>query len=75
MKESQTRKFCSCIKKVHKTLKSPKPKTESRAIAICVKSVLQTRGKTIHSFRCRGEKPYVRTQVKKGVKKVTRKNW
>jgi hypothetical protein len=50
-KRSQSRTFCSCIKKVQKTLKT---KEEGRAIAICVKSVLQSRGKTLRSFRCRG---------------------
>jgi len=48
-----TRKFCSCIPKVRKTLKkgSRKDKT-GRSIAICVRSVLQTRGKTLKKFNC-----------------------
>ncbi len=62
MPGSQTKRFCSCIKKVRKTLKQ---KTERSAIAICVKSVLQTRGKTLRSFRCRGKKPYVKTQTRR----------
>ncbi len=50
-KKSQTRRFCSCIKQVQASLKT---KEEGRAIAICVKSVLQSKGKTLRSFRCRG---------------------
>lgn len=57
--ESQSAKFCSCIKKVHSTLKNSK---ESRAIAICVKSVLQRKGRTLKRFRCRGKKPFLQTQ-------------
>lgn len=51
-------KLCSCIKKVRKTVKLRKgtPRTaqgkESAAIGICVKSVLQTRGKTLKRFSC-----------------------
>ncbi len=73
MHEPQTRKFCSCIKKVQKSLKNSK---ESRAIAICVKSVLQTRGRTLKTFRCRGKSPRVITQsikAKKSGRKANRK--
>jgi hypothetical protein len=49
-KESQTKRFCSCIKQVRKTLKSRK---ESGAIAICVKSVLQKHGRTLKKFSCK----------------------
>ena len=50
-------KFCSCIKKVKRTLKSVNRKDkEPRAIAICVKSVLHTRGKTLKRFTCRKKK-------------------
>jgi hypothetical protein len=46
--------FCSCIKKVRKSLKNVHRKDkEGRAIAICVKSVLQTRGRTLKKFKCR----------------------
>ena len=41
--------FCSCIKKV----KAGSRLSESAAIAICVKSVLGTRGKTLRKFQCR----------------------
>jgi hypothetical protein len=53
--------FCSCIKKVKKSIND---ENEGRAIAICVKSVLHTRGKTIKRFRCRTKKPYIETQAK-----------
>ncbi len=73
MHEPQTQKFCSCIKKVQKTFKNKNSKrNEGRAIAICVKSVLQTRGRTLKSFRCRGKSPRVITQsikVRKGNRK------
>jgi hypothetical protein len=46
--------FCSCIKKVRKSLKNVRRKDkEGRAIAICVKSVLQSRGRTLKKFKCR----------------------
>ena len=57
--------LCSCIKKVRKTVKlrnrqkNTRRARESAAIGICVKSVLQTRGKTIKKFRC-GKKPYLK---------------
>ena len=63
VKESQTRRFCSCIKKVRKTLKSRK---ESGAIAICVTSVLQGKGRTLKKFRCKGHKARVITQTSRG---------
>ncbi len=59
--------LCHCIKKVRKTIKlrpSQKNKSakgkEKAAIGICVKSVLQTRGKTLRKFRC-SKKPYLLT--------------
>lgn len=59
--------LCSCIKKVRQTVdvrqgqnKSLKGR-EKAAIGICVKSVLQTRGKTLKKFKCT-PKPYLRTQ-------------
>jgi hypothetical protein len=63
--------FCRCIKKVRKTIKlrSGVKKTarlqadakESAAIGVCVKAVLQTRGKTLKRFRC-GKKAMLKTQ-------------
>jgi hypothetical protein len=52
------KKLCSCIKQEQKTiklrsnLKQIKGK-ESAAIGICVKSVLQTRGRTLKKFSCK----------------------
>jgi hypothetical protein len=66
MKESMAKRFCQCIKKVRKTIKGnyKKQQKESRAIAICVKSVIQTRGKTLKKFSC-GKSPKLTTQKPK----------
>jgi hypothetical protein len=56
---NQTQRFCKCIKKVRKTIKN-----EKGPIAICVKSVLQTRGRTLKRFTC-GRKGKVITQKAK----------
>jgi hypothetical protein len=48
-----TKKFCSCIKKVR-----TKIKPIQGAIGICIKSVLQTKGKTLKKFKCRNNKLY-----------------
>ena len=61
MKEPVSKKFCSCIKKVKKSFKAPRARNERAAIAICVRSVLQSRGKTLRKFKC-GKKPRVLTQ-------------
>jgi len=64
MREPQVDTFCRCVKKVKKTLKARPGSTsergekdrsaaEGRAIAICTKSVLQTKGRTIRKVRCR----------------------
>lgn len=51
------KKLCSCIKQVQKTIKLINSKRikskESAAIGICVKSVLQTRGRTLKKFSCK----------------------
>ena len=50
--------FCRCIKKVRRTVKLRKgtkataANKEAAAIAICTKSVLQTRGLTLKKVRC-----------------------
>lgn len=59
-------KFCTCIKSVRKTVKlrpgaaktatSRAKAKEAAAIAICTKSVLQTRGKTLKRFSCKKKK-------------------
>ena len=62
--------LCHCIKKVRNTVKlrttkqtkrNIKKEKEKAAIAICVSSVLQTKGKTLKRFKC-GKKPYLLTQ-------------
>ena len=65
--KSLGKELCRCIKKVRKTVKvrpgqnkTAKGK-ERAAIGICVKSVLQSRGKTLKRFKCT-PKPYLRTQ-------------
>ena len=64
-RKSQTARFCGCIKSVRKTLKARKGSTkEQGAIAVCVRSVLHTRGKTIKKFKC-GKKMRVVTQKRK----------
>lgn len=61
MREPQVERFCRCIKKVKKTFRS---KNEGRAIAICTKSILQKRRRTIRKVRCR--KHLLVTQPMKG---------
>ncbi len=62
--------FCRCIKKVRKSVKvrPGQNKTlkgrEKAAIGICVKSVLQSRNKTLRKFKCT-PKPYLLTQKRK----------
>lgn len=57
----QSNRFCRCIKAVKKTVKlrtgqyskNADALREQAAIAICVKSVLQGRGRTLKKFSCR----------------------
>jgi hypothetical protein len=53
MYEAIDKRFCSCIKKVRRTVKSRTKGKEQAAIAICVKSVLKSKGKTLKKFSCR----------------------
>jgi hypothetical protein len=60
-KEKQVDRFCKCIKSVRRSVKlrpgqRGEAARESAAIAICVKSVLQTRGRTLRSFKCKNGK-------------------
>jgi hypothetical protein len=65
--KSLGKEFCRCIKKVRKTVKVRPGQNKSlkgrekAAIGICVKSVIQTRGKTLKRFKCT-PKPYLLTQ-------------
>ena len=55
-------RFCGCIKAVRKTVKVRPGNAkgtsgkEQAAIAICVKSVLQSKGRTLKKFKCRKTK-------------------
>lgn len=75
----QLDRFCRCIKSVKKTVKvrpgnakgtsgaSSTYGKEQAAIAICVKSVLQGKGRTLKKFKCRGtrsNKAFLQTQSK-----------
>jgi len=68
--KSLGKELCRCIKKVRKTVKVRPGQNKSlkgrekAAIGICVKSVLQSRGKTLKKFKCT-PKPYLRTQTLK----------
>jgi len=65
MIEPINKKLCSCVKKVRRTVRLPTRRArEQRAIAICVKSVLWSRGKTLKRFKCRG-KPMLELQEMK----------
>jgi hypothetical protein len=82
VKNSQTKKFCSCITQVRTTIKlrpgqkqeqkqgkkqgkkQIQKQKESAAIGTCIKSILWSRGRTLRKFRCKGKKPFVRTQKK-----------
>lgn len=55
-RRSLSAKFCSCEKKVKAAGKVSNP------VPICVKSVLQTRGRTLKRFSC-GGKPRLITQA------------
>jgi hypothetical protein len=66
----QADRFCRCIKSVKKSVKLREGRGEEAreraAIAICVKSVLQRRGRTLKRFSCRkGAK--LQTQTRKRV--------
>ena len=70
----QANKFCGCIKKVRRsvTLRKGSRKgdaaKEGAAIAICTKSVLQTKGLTLRKFKCgkKGVRAMLRTQRIRG---------
>jgi hypothetical protein len=64
MKETQAKRFCRCIKSVKKTLKlrPGQRDKEAAAIAICVKSILQSRGRTLKKFNCKKGHPHLSTQ-------------
>lgn len=61
-------RFCRCIKTVRnhalpkKVTHTNRRKREERAIAICVSSVLQRKGRTLKRFRCRSP-AFLQTQA------------
>lgn len=68
------KKFCGCIKKVRKTVKVKKGSSkEKAAIGICVKSVLQTRGRTLKRFTCDTRQSLVSQKIKREVPKYLTK--
>ena len=69
----QLDRFCDCIKSVKKTVKLRRGSSKGTygkgqaAIAICVKSVLQSKGRTLKKFKCRGtrsKKAFLQTKSK-----------
>ena len=58
--------FCKCIKGVRKTLRNVKSskEKESRAIAICVRSMQKKYGRTLKKFTCRGKTVLVTQPIK-----------
>uniref|UniRef100_A0A6C0AHZ6 Uncharacterized protein n=1 Tax=viral metagenome TaxID=1070528 RepID=A0A6C0AHZ6_9ZZZZ len=64
---SQQQKFCNCVKAVRRTLKLDKKKAstaEGAAIAICTRTILFPRGRTLKKLRC-GKKGRLITQKRK----------
>ena len=45
--------FCKCIKSVRVSIKPKRGTKEQAAIAVCVKSVLQSKGVTLRKFNCK----------------------
>lgn len=65
--KATAKKLCKCIKSVRKTIKArPGISKEKGAIAICVKSIVQTKRRTLKKFKC-GKKPRLVTQKRKRV--------
>lgn len=60
-RESLAARFCGCVKGVRKTVKLRRGSgrgaaaKEGAAIAICTKSLLQRRGRTLKRVRCEGK--------------------
>ena len=51
-----TKSFCKCIKSVRRSIKAKRGTKEQAAIAVCVKSVLGSRGMTLRKFNCKKKK-------------------
>ena len=64
-RKSLSRKFCQCIKQVKKTVRvRPGSTAESAAIAICTKTILFPKGRTLKKVRC-APKNRLRTQKRR----------
>ena len=61
MHKSLGKNYCNCIKSVRRTVKARKGSKEQAAIAICTKSVIQSRGRTLKRFKCKN-RPFLITQ-------------
>ena len=66
MRKSLSNLFCECIKKVRRTIKPNQKNStkEQAAIAICTKSVLQSRGRTLKRFKCKNNPSLVTQNLK-----------
>jgi len=62
MRKRLVNTYCECIKKVRRTIKPRKGTKTQAAIAICTKSVLQSRGRTLKRFNCKKTTPFLITQ-------------
>jgi hypothetical protein len=60
-RKNLSKKFCRCIKQVRNYIKPIKGTKETAAIAICVKSILQSRRRTLKKFKC-GKNSFLQTQ-------------
>jgi hypothetical protein len=66
---SQKDKFCKCVKGVRRTVKLNKKYAKSKegaAIAICTRTILFPRGRTLKKLKC-GKKGKLTTQKRKTV--------
>ena len=66
----ERRKFCACVKAVRRTVKLNKKYAQTRegaAIAICTKTLLFPRGKTLKKFNCLKKKGTFKTQSRKAL--------
>uniref|UniRef100_A0A6C0CFG0 Uncharacterized protein n=1 Tax=viral metagenome TaxID=1070528 RepID=A0A6C0CFG0_9ZZZZ len=64
---TQKDKFCKCVKAVRRTVKLNKKYAKSKegaAIAICTRTILFPRGRTLKKLRC-GKKGKLTTQKRK----------
>lgn len=66
----ERRKFCACVKAVRRTVKLNKKYAQTKegaAIAICTKTLLFPKGKTLKKFNCLKKKGTFKTQSRKAL--------